>query len=129
MALLAHRSVLRHPERTLANVSSLVLALALATLITTVGLSFRKTLLDWFSVVLQSDVMVSSYNRMPHYIVFAQPLHVAYVVDPINQSRGFFQWRDGGGLVNDCQFCRSTGLVDRHLHGKPAWGRYKRFAR
>jgi hypothetical protein len=32
---------------------------------------------------------------IPHNF-FAQPLQVAYVVDPINQTRGFFQWRDGG---------------------------------
>jgi putative ABC transport system permease protein len=97
VALLAHRSVLRHPQRTLANVSSLVLALALATLITTVGLSFRKTLLDWFSVVLQSDVMVSSYNRMPHYIAFAQPLHED-VGDEIRRVPGVKQEGGVAGL-------------------------------
>jgi putative ABC transport system permease protein len=93
--LLAQRSVLRHPQRTLANVSSLVVALALATLIATVGLSFRKTLLDWFSVVLQSDVMVSSYNRMPHYIVFAQPLHEELG----DEIRGMPGVRQEGGVL------------------------------
>jgi hypothetical protein len=39
---------------------------------------------------------LSHHDLFIHQHFFAQPLQVAYVVDPINQTRGFFQWRDGG---------------------------------
>jgi putative ABC transport system permease protein len=75
LAALAARNVLRHPKRAFANVLSLAAGVALVTSIATVGVSFRTTLLQWFSVMLPSDVLVSSYNPMPQYITFAQPLH------------------------------------------------------
>ena len=39
----------------------------------------------------------------------------------------WFQWRDVPGPP-ECTFC-AAGLQTHHLHSKPAWRAYKRFAK
>src|SRR5262249_14417855 len=40
-------------------------------------------------------IFLSAHDLFIHHHFFSQQLQVAYVVDPIRQIRGFFQWRDG----------------------------------
>ena len=53
-------------------------------------------IVGWYHTHPSFGIFLSHHDLFIHQHVFAQPLQVAYVVDPINQSRGFFQWRDGG---------------------------------
>jgi putative ABC transport system permease protein len=71
---MAEGNLLRHPRRTLANILSLVVGLAMTTAVLNVSHSFKQTLLDWFDRVLRADVVVSSYSPIPHYLNFSQPL-------------------------------------------------------
>jgi len=50
----------------------------------------------WYHTHPSFGIFLSHHDLFIHQNFFAQPLHVAYVVDPINQTRGFFQWRSGG---------------------------------
>ncbi len=50
----------------------------------------------WYHTHPSFGIFLSHHDLFIHQNFFAQPLHVAYVVDPINQTRGFFQWRGGG---------------------------------
>jgi proteasome lid subunit RPN8/RPN11 len=50
----------------------------------------------WYHTHPSFGIFLSHHDLFIHQHFFAQPLQVAYVVDPINQTRGFFQWRDGG---------------------------------
>jgi hypothetical protein len=38
----------------------------------------------------------------------------------------WFKWRDSE-VTPGCAFC-AAGLLSKHLHPKPAWGAFKRFA-
>lgn len=49
----------------------------------------------WYHTHPDFGVFLSSHDLFIHHHFFAQPLQVAYVVDPIRQTRGFFQWKDG----------------------------------
>jgi proteasome lid subunit RPN8/RPN11 len=53
-------------------------------------------IVGWYHTHPSFGIFLSHHDLFIHQHFFAQPLQVAYVVDPINQSRGFFQWRDGG---------------------------------
>ena len=53
-------------------------------------------IVGWYHTHPSFGIFLSHHDLFIHRNFFAQPLQVAYVVDPINQSRGFFQWRDGG---------------------------------
>ena len=53
-------------------------------------------IVGWYHTHPSFGIFLSHHDLFIHQNFFAQPLQVAYVVDPINQSRGFFQWRDGG---------------------------------
>ncbi len=53
-------------------------------------------IVGWYHTHPSFGIFLSSHDLFIHQNFFAQPLQVAYVVDPINQTRGFFQWRDGG---------------------------------
>jgi proteasome lid subunit RPN8/RPN11 len=53
-------------------------------------------IVGWYHTHPSFGIFLSHHDVFIHQHFFAQPLQVAYVVDPINQSRGFFQWRDGG---------------------------------
>lgn len=49
----------------------------------------------WYHTHPDFGVFLSSHDLFIHHHFFAQRLQVAYVVDPIRQTRGFFQWKDG----------------------------------
>jgi proteasome lid subunit RPN8/RPN11 len=54
-----------------------------------------RDIVGWYHTHPSFGIFLSHHDLFIHQNFFAQPLQVAYVVDPINQSRGFFQWRDG----------------------------------
>jgi hypothetical protein len=49
----------------------------------------------WYHTHPSFGIFLSHHDLFIHQHFFAQSLQVAYVVDPIQQSRGFFQWRGG----------------------------------
>jgi proteasome lid subunit RPN8/RPN11 len=53
-------------------------------------------IVGWYHTHPSFGIFLSHHDLFIHEHFFAQPLQVAYVVDPINQTRGFFQWRDDG---------------------------------
>jgi proteasome lid subunit RPN8/RPN11 len=53
-------------------------------------------IVGWYHTHPSFGIFLSSHDIFIHQHFFGQPLQVAYVVDPINQTRGFFQWLDGG---------------------------------
>jgi proteasome lid subunit RPN8/RPN11 len=52
-------------------------------------------IVGWYHTHPDFGVFLSSHDIFIQQHFFAQPLQVAYVVDPIRQDRGFFQWRSG----------------------------------
>jgi proteasome lid subunit RPN8/RPN11 len=52
-------------------------------------------IIGWYHTHPNFGIFLSHHDIFIHQHFFANPLQIAYVVDPINQSRGFFQWRDG----------------------------------
>lgn len=52
-------------------------------------------IVGWYHTHPDFGIFLSGHDLFIHHHFFAQPLQVAYVVDPIRQTRGFFQWRDG----------------------------------
>ena len=50
-------------------------------------------IVGWYHTHPDFGIFLSSHDLFIHRNFFAQPLQVAYVVDPIRQTRGFFQWR------------------------------------
>src|SRR4051794_39383250 len=52
-------------------------------------------IVGWYHTHPDFGIFLSSHDLFIHRNFFDQPLQVAYVVDPIRQTRGFFQWRDG----------------------------------
>ncbi len=52
-------------------------------------------IVGWYHTHPDFGVFLSSHDLFIHHHFFAQALQVAYVVDPIRQTRGFFHWRDG----------------------------------
>ncbi len=52
-------------------------------------------IVGWYHTHPDFGIFLSSHDLFIHRNFFAQPLQVAYVVDPIRQTRGFFRWRDG----------------------------------
>jgi proteasome lid subunit RPN8/RPN11 len=52
-------------------------------------------IVGWYHTHPDFGIFLSSHDLFIHRHFFAQPLQVAYVVDPVRQTRGFFQWRDG----------------------------------
>lgn len=53
-------------------------------------------IVGWYHTHPDFGIFLSGHDLFIHRHFFAQPLQVAYVVDPIRQTRGFFRWRDGG---------------------------------
>jgi proteasome lid subunit RPN8/RPN11 len=53
-------------------------------------------IVGWYHTHPDYGIFLSGQDLFIHRNFFDQPLQVAYVVDPIRQTRGFFQWRDGG---------------------------------
>jgi proteasome lid subunit RPN8/RPN11 len=56
----------------------------------------ESDIVGWYHTHPSFGIFLSHHDLFIHRNFFSQPLQVAYVVDPINQTRGFFQWRDGG---------------------------------
>jgi proteasome lid subunit RPN8/RPN11 len=52
-------------------------------------------IVGWYHTHPNFGIFLSHHDQFIHQHFFAQPLQVAYVVDPINLSRGFFHWRQG----------------------------------
>jgi proteasome lid subunit RPN8/RPN11 len=50
-------------------------------------------IVGWYHTHPDFGIFLSSHDLFIHHHFFGQPLQVAYVVDPIRQQRGFFQWR------------------------------------
>ncbi|MGC8643310.1 MAG: Mov34/MPN/PAD-1 family protein, partial [Isosphaeraceae bacterium] len=53
-------------------------------------------IVGWYHTHPSFGIFLSHHDLFIHQHFFAQPLQVAYVIDPIQQTRGFFQWRDRG---------------------------------
>jgi proteasome lid subunit RPN8/RPN11 len=53
-------------------------------------------IVGWYHTHPSFGIFLSHHDLFIHQHFFAQPLQVAYVVDPINQTRGFFHWHNGG---------------------------------
>ena len=53
-------------------------------------------IVGWYHTHPSFGIFLSHHDLFIHQHFFSQPLQVAYVIDPIQQSRGFFQWRDRG---------------------------------
>ncbi len=54
----------------------------------------ESDIVGWYHTHPSFGIFLSHHDVFIHQHFFAQPLQVAYVVDPINQTRGFFYWRD-----------------------------------
>jgi proteasome lid subunit RPN8/RPN11 len=52
-------------------------------------------IVGWYHTHPSFGIFLSHHDLFIHQNFFAHSLQVAYVVDPINQTRGFFQWREG----------------------------------
>jgi proteasome lid subunit RPN8/RPN11 len=52
-------------------------------------------IVGWYHTHPDFGIFLSSHDLFIHHNFFDQKLQVAYVVDPIRQIRGFFQWRNG----------------------------------
>jgi proteasome lid subunit RPN8/RPN11/CHASE3 domain sensor protein len=53
-------------------------------------------IVGWYHTHPDFGIFLSSHDLFIHRNFFDQPLQVAYVVDPIRQTRGFFRWKEGG---------------------------------
>lgn len=52
-------------------------------------------IVGWYHTHPDFGVFLSSHDQFIHHHFFGQSLQVAYVVDPIRRTRGFFRWRNG----------------------------------
>ena len=52
--------------------------------------------MGWYHTHPNFGIFLSHHDLFIHHNFFSQALQVAYVVDPINQTRGFFHWHNGG---------------------------------
>jgi len=52
-------------------------------------------IVGWYHTHPDFGIFLSGHDEFIHRHFFGQPLQVAFVIDPIRQHRGFFQWRDG----------------------------------
>ena len=69
-------------------------------------------IVGWYHTHPDFGIFLSSHDLFIHRHFFAQTLQVAYVVDPIRQTRGFFQWRDSA-LVQVSGFFLMAGRGER----------------
>lgn len=51
-------------------------------------------IVGWYHTHPDFGIFLSHHDMFIHNHFFSQPLQVAYVVDPLRQTRGFFRWRD-----------------------------------
>ena len=52
-------------------------------------------IVGWYHTHPDFGIFLSGHDLFIQQHFFGQPLQVAYVVDPLRQTRGFFQWRAG----------------------------------
>jgi proteasome lid subunit RPN8/RPN11 len=71
-------------------------------------------IVGWYHTHPDFGVFLSNHDVFIQKHFFAQPLQVAYVVDPIRQTRGFFQWRSGA-LAQVGGFFLVAGRGERQL--------------
>jgi proteasome lid subunit RPN8/RPN11 len=69
-------------------------------------------IVGWYHTHPSFGIFLSHHDLFIHQHFFSQPLQVAYVVDPISQTRGFFQWRDGG-LAQVAGYYLASDRADR----------------
>jgi proteasome lid subunit RPN8/RPN11 len=69
-------------------------------------------IVGWYHTHPSFGIFLSHHDLFIHEHFFAQPLQVAYVVDPINQTRGFFQWREGN-MVQVSGYYLTADRADR----------------
>jgi putative ABC transport system permease protein len=72
-ASMAERNLLRNPGRTGSNVMSLMVGLILVVLISTVNVSFKNTVVNWFDKIRRGDLLITSTGNAVALDV--QPLH------------------------------------------------------
>ncbi len=53
-------------------------------------------IVGWYHTHPNFGIFLSGHDQFIQRHFFGQPLQIAYVVDPIRQTRGFFQWRSDG---------------------------------
>ncbi len=53
-------------------------------------------IIGWYHTHPDFGIFLSGHDLFIHRNFFDQPLQVAYVVDPIRQTRGFFRWKADG---------------------------------
>jgi len=70
---LAYDNLLRNPKRTGSNVTTLIVGLILVIIVASMNVSFKSTIVGWFSRVLHVDLLVASNGNLITYEV--QPLH------------------------------------------------------
>jgi proteasome lid subunit RPN8/RPN11 len=66
----------------------------------------------WYHTHPDFGVFLSSHDLFIQRHFFAQPLQLAYVVDPVRQTRGFFRWR-GGSMEQTGGFYLVAGRGER----------------
>jgi proteasome lid subunit RPN8/RPN11 len=66
----------------------------------------------WYHTHPDFGVFLSGHDLFIQRHFFGQPLQVAYVVDPVRQTRGFFQWR-GGSMAEVGGFYLTAERSDR----------------
>jgi proteasome lid subunit RPN8/RPN11 len=69
-------------------------------------------IVGWYHTHPSFGIFLSHHDLFIHQHFFAQPLQVAYVIDPIQQTRGFFQWR-GGSMAQVQGFYLTADRGDR----------------
>ena len=62
----------------------------------------KLKIVGWFHTHPGFGIFLSSYDLFIHQNFFDLSWQVAYVVDPVNNRRGFFHWQDG--KIHPCQF-------------------------
>jgi proteasome lid subunit RPN8/RPN11 len=51
-------------------------------------------IVGWYHTHPSFGIFLSHHDLFIHQHFFVQPLQVAYVIDPVQQTRGFFQWHE-----------------------------------
>ncbi len=54
-----------------------------------------KKIVGWQHTHPSYGIFLSNYDMFIHENFFDLPFQVAYVIDPVQELRGFFQWKDG----------------------------------
>lgn len=86
-----------------------------------------RDIVGWYHTHPNFGIFLSNHDLFIHHNFFSQPLQVAYVVDPINQTRGFFQWKGesvtavgGFHLTGDRNERQALARAADQLEGIPA---------